>query len=89
MKKQPFDTHPRAERFHIELIRKAPISHRLQIVNSLIKTTRQLSWQAICEHHAGETSEKRMQLFISILYGDKLSSQRITDLLKKRGRQIK
>lgn len=36
------DTHPAVERFHIELIRKIPLPRRLQMVTSLIKTTRQL-----------------------------------------------
>jgi len=36
------DTHPAVEQFHIELIRKIPHSRRLQMVTSLIKTTRQL-----------------------------------------------
>lgn len=36
------DTHPEIERLHIELIRKIPLSRRLQMVTSLIKTTRQL-----------------------------------------------
>ena len=40
------DTHPDVERFHIELLRKASISHKMQMAVSLVKTTRQLSYQA-------------------------------------------
>jgi hypothetical protein len=78
------DTHHRAELFHIELIRKAPLCKRIEMVNSLIRTTRHLSWQAICERYSDETQEKCMQRFIALLYGDESLAQRVTDMIKKK-----
>lgn len=86
MKTLSSDTHPDVERFHIELLRKAPTSHKLQMVTSLVKTTRQLSYQAICERYPNDTPEERTQRFLILLYGDKLLAKRVTDLLKQRGK---
>lgn len=85
MKTLSFDTHPKVEQFHIELIRKASISKRLHMVNSLIKTTRRLSWRGICERYANETQEARIKRFILLLYGEEILAQRVTDLLVKKG----
>jgi len=64
------DTHSEAERFQIELIRKMPVFRRLQMVASLVKTTRQLSWQGICERYPDETLEAHIKRFVFLLYGD-------------------
>ncbi|MGQ3683961.1 MAG: hypothetical protein ACUBOA_02920 [Candidatus Loosdrechtia sp.] len=55
MSKLSNDIHPEAERIHIELIRKASVNQRLQMVTSLVKTMRLLSWQGICERYPNET----------------------------------
>ena len=78
------DTHPEAERFQIELIRKMPVFRRLQMVASLVKTTRQLSWQGICERYPDETLEAHIKRFVFLLYGDEFLSQRVSDLAVKR-----
>ena len=75
------DTSARAEQFHIELIRKAPIYRRLQMVNSLVKTTRLLSWQGICNRYPKETEEEHIKRFISLLYKDETLAQRIQNLV--------
>jgi hypothetical protein len=59
MKRVFSDTYPEAERFHIELIRKAPIFRRLQMVASLTKTMWWLSWQGMCERYPDETPEAK------------------------------
>jgi hypothetical protein len=84
MKTLSSDTHHRAELFHVELIRKAPLFKRIGLVNSLIRTTRYLSWQAICERYPDETHEKCMQRFIALLYGDESLAQRVTDMMLKK-----
>lgn len=86
MKTLSSDTYAKVEQFHIKLIRKAPIFRRLQIVTSLVKTTRQLSWQGICERYPNETPESRIQRFIFLLYGDEPLSQRVRDLVIKKSR---
>lgn len=78
------DTHSEAERFQIELIRKAPIFRRIQIVDSLVKTTRQLSWKGIGERYPEETEEERLKRFIFLLYGDESLAQEIIDALTRK-----
>ena len=75
------DTSTKAEQFHIELIRKAPIFRRLQMVNSLIKKTRLLSWQGICDRYPEERPEERIRRFISLLYRDDALARRIQNLI--------
>lgn len=84
MKTLSSDTDPETERLHIELIRNASIFRRVQLVNSLIKTTRHLSWQGICRRYPDETKEANIQRFISLLYGDDSLARRVTDLIIKR-----
>lgn len=81
---QPSDTHPEIERLHIELIRKAPISRRLLMVASLIKTTRQLSWQGICERYPHDTEEARIERFFTLLYKDNILARKVASLLAQR-----
>jgi hypothetical protein len=78
------DTHPEVERFHIDLIRRAPVSRRLQMAASLTKTTRWLSWQAICERYPDTAYEERIRQYLQHLYGDKLLAERVAEHLKKR-----
>ncbi len=78
------DTDPETERLHIELIRNASIFHRVQLVNSLIKTTRQLSWRGICNRYPNEIKETNIQRFVFLLYGDDSLARRVTDLIIKR-----
>jgi len=87
MKTLSIDTQPHAERFHIALIRKAPIFRRLQIVTSLIQTTRKLSWTGMCERYAQETLESRLKRFVSLLYGDKFLAERVISLRVEKGMQ--
>ena len=78
------DTHPEIERLHIELIRKTPISRRLQMVASLVKTTRQLSWQGICERYPHDTEEARIERFLTLLYKDNILARNVASLLAQR-----
>ncbi|MCR4320173.1 MAG: hypothetical protein NUV74_07560 [Candidatus Brocadiaceae bacterium] len=75
------DTHPDVERFHIELLRKTPLFQRLQMVASLVKTTRHLSWQGICERYSNEMSETRTERFLFLLYKDDIMAKRVATLL--------
>ena len=85
MKPLSHDTQPEVERIHIEMIRKAPLSLRLQMVTSLIQTTRQLSWRGICERYPEETLESRLRRFCLLLYGDELLADRVVKLIMEKG----
>ena len=86
---QSSDTHPEIERLHIELIRKAPISRRLQMVASLIKTTWQLSWQGICKRYPHDSEEAQIERFLTLLYiKTKLWRVRLRLYLRREGKQI-
>jgi len=80
------DTSTKAEQFQIELIRKAPIFKRLQIMDSLIKTTRQLSWQGILERYPNQTYEFYIERFVSLLYNDESLARKIKNHVIKRDR---
>ncbi len=79
------DTQREVERIHIEMIRKAPFSLRLQMVTSLIQTTRRLSWRGICERYSQETLESRLRRFVLLLYGDKSLADRVVNLMMEKG----
>ena len=79
------DTQPQVERIHIGMIRKAPLSLRLQMVTSLIQTTRRLSWRGICERYSQETLESRLRRFVLLLYGDKSLADRVVNLMMEKG----
>jgi hypothetical protein len=64
------DTSAKAERVLIDLLRRAPFHKHLEIVSSLIKATRQLSWQGICERHPKETPQALARRFFFLLYPD-------------------
>ena len=85
MKTLSSDTDPDVERFQIELIRKASISQRLQIVASLIKTTHRLSWIGLCKRYPNETVEACMEHFISYLYGDKFLANQVMAHIGRKG----
>ena len=70
MKETASDTDRQAERIQIDLLREASISKRLQMVNSLVQTTRWLSWQAICERYPNQTERFRLERFLALLYSD-------------------
>jgi hypothetical protein len=78
------DTSQKAEQVLIDLIRKAPFYKRIEMVNSLIKVTRRLSWRAICERYPDETEEKRIQRFVALLYGDESLAKRVAELAVKK-----
>jgi len=79
------DTSFEVERIHIELIRKASVFQRLQMVSSLVKTTRQLSWRGICERYPYDPPELHIKRFISLLYKDEHLTEQFVDLAIEKG----
>jgi hypothetical protein len=84
MTSSSFDTNRAADDFHIMLLRKAPVCNRVAMTRSLIKTTRRLSWQGICERYASESIEARLERFIFLLYNDRLLARRV--VLARKGK---
>lgn len=81
MKESASDTDRQAERIQIDLLREASISKRLQMVNSLVQTTRWLSWQAICERYPDETERFRLERFLALLYNDESLARKVGNRL--------
>ena len=75
------DTDASAEKVLIQMLRQTPVYRRLEIVNSLVKTTRRLSWLAICERYAEETPPALTRLFVSLLYPDFPRSEEFEKIL--------
>lgn len=84
MKLLSYDTHPEAERVQLDLIRRATVSRRLELAVSLTKTTRWLSWQALCERSPDTSYEERVRHYLLLLYGDKRLAEQVAGLLKRR-----
>jgi hypothetical protein len=77
MKDSVSDTDLHAEQIQIDLLKEASISKRLHLVNSLIQTTRWLSWQAVCERYPDETERVRAERFFTLHYNDESLAQKV------------
>jgi methionine aminopeptidase len=77
MKTLSSDTSLKAEKMQIKLIRESSISKRLRTVNSLVKTTRWLSWRAISERYPGQTDQFLVERYVSLLYDDESLARRV------------
>ena len=67
------DTHPDAERVWIELIRKASLERRFQLVRSLSATAIDLARRAIAEANPGFTADELSVAFVRVHHGDDLA----------------
>jgi methionine aminopeptidase len=77
MKTLSSDTSLKAEQMQIKLIRKSSIYKRLLAVNSLVQTTRWLSWRAISERYPGQTEQFLVERYLSLLYDDESLTRRV------------
>jgi len=77
------DTDASAEKVLIQRLRQTPVYRRLEIVNSLVKTTRRLSWLAIRERYAEETLPALTRRFLSLLYPDLARSEELEKILRE------
>jgi hypothetical protein len=78
------DTSFEVERIHIELIRKASVFQRLQMVSSLVRTTRQLSWRGIRERYPYDPPELHIKRFISLLYKNERLTEKFVGSARKK-----
>ncbi len=74
---QASDTQTAAGQFHLKLLREASFTHRLNLVFSLVKTTRALSWNGVCERHKDEGIASCVEHFAFLLYGDRELSKKL------------
>jgi hypothetical protein len=81
MKALSSDTSLKAEQIQINLIRKSSISRRLRVVNSLVQTTRWLSWRAVCESYPDQTDQFLVERYVSLLYDNESLARRVADRL--------
>jgi hypothetical protein len=84
MKPLSSDTDPQVERIHIEMLRSAPLRHRVQMVTSLIRTTRTLCWQGICKRYPRETPESLRHRFVLLFYGDESVADQVVHLMRRK-----
>lgn len=84
MKPLSRDTSPQAEAVQLDLIRKAPVYKRLQVIASLVKTTRWLSWEAIRNRYPNERLESRAERFVTLLYDSPSLARKVKSALLKR-----
>jgi len=75
MRTQSSDTTPEAEQMLISLIRKAPITKRLELVNSWTKSLVQLSMHDIIESHPNANEQEIAFLLLSHDYGSAIAEQ--------------
>jgi hypothetical protein len=85
MKGHLTDTHSKAEKFHIKLLREAPVYRLLAMANSLTKTAYWLSWQGICERYGNEPAEARLERFVTLLYGNEALAKDVIEAMRKKG----
>jgi hypothetical protein len=80
---QSFDTHPRAERFQISLIRQASIAKRTSRMRSLSQTVIQISRRAISRANPELNEQELDLLLIAYHYGTDLAD-RLQEYLDRR-----
>jgi hypothetical protein len=75
MTTQSLDTHPQAERIMIDVIRKAPMSKRFRLVQSLTQSAFWSSLHAWQERHQGVSEREAALAHISCAYGPLLAQR--------------
>ena len=73
MRTQSIDTHPEAERVMVELIRRAPISKRFRLVQSLTQSALWPNFYAWRERHREASMQEAAVQVVSICYGPSLA----------------
>ena len=80
---QSSDTHPKAEKFQISLIRRASIAKRTSRTRSLSQTVIQLSRRAILRANPKLSEQELNLVFVDYHYGSDLAD-RLGKYLKKK-----
>lgn len=88
MRTQSIDTHPAIERIMIEMIRRASMSKRFGLVQSLTESTRWSNIHAWQESHHDATEQEATLHFVACFYGNLLAQQVATALTVRERRQV-
>jgi hypothetical protein len=78
------DTDPETERVHIELLRHASVSRRLQMAFSLSRTVMDLSRAGLARAAPGASPEEIGLRFVALHYGSDLAEEVRQHLLRRR-----
>jgi hypothetical protein len=69
------DTHPEAERVHIEILRAMPSWRKFQLVNDLIITGRKLTLAGLRERFPGAAEQELRRRLATLLLGPELAAK--------------
>lgn len=83
MRTQSIDTHPRAEKVQIQLLRQAGLSRRLELARSLSLTTIEMSRNAIRKRYPEMNELQALLRFVALCYGPSLA-ERLEHYIKRR-----
>ena len=75
MRPQPSDTHPKAERVQLDLLRRASVARRLALTRSISATAIQLSRRAIARANPDLSPRELDLLFVEYHYGADLAQR--------------
>lgn len=84
MRTQSADTSPEAERVQIELIRKAPITKRIALMEAWSQFLIEANKQGIRERHPGASEEEINLIFVANNYGQDLADKVRAYLARRR-----
>ena len=73
MRTQSMDTSPEAERVQIELIRKAPLTKRIALMEAWSQFLIEANKQSIRQAHPNASEEEVRLIFVEMHYGKKLA----------------
>lgn len=69
------DTHPKAERVQIELLRRAPAWRKLQMVAQLNETIKTLALSGLRQRHPVASEGELRRLLADLILGETLATQ--------------
>jgi hypothetical protein len=69
------DTHPKAEQVQIELLRRAPVWRKLQMVAQLNETVRTFALSGLRQRHPGASDGELRRLLADLILGESLAAQ--------------
>ena len=85
LRTQSTDTHPKAEKVQIQLLRQAGLSGRLELARSLSLSTIEMSRNAIRKRYPEMSELQTLLRFVAFCYGQSLA-ERLEHCIKQRTR---
>ena len=69
------DTEPQAEQVLIDLLRRAPVARKLEMLGQMNATARQLALQGLRARHPGATEAQLQRYLADLLLGSELAAR--------------